>query len=278
LLLGNPFPVILMNFFYAIFLGLLQGATEFLPISSSGHLALVESFLGIEEGGLAFDVALHLGTLLGVIIYFRRDLTMMFIALVKPQVLGKDALKQKLLAFYICLGTLPAVLAGYLLKDAAETVFRAPILIAGTLAGAGLLLLLADKWGKHLRSLKNIGLADVSVIGLSQALALMPGVSRSGITMTAGLMMGFNRMSAARFSFLLSVPIILGAGIYNLPAIIRQGSEPGQLGFYLTGFLAAAASGYLVIAFLLRFVQSHSFAVFAYYRFVLAGLVLLAQI
>jgi undecaprenyl-diphosphatase len=267
-----------MNFFYAIFLGLLQGATEFLPISSSGHLALAESFLGIKEGSLAFDVALHLGTLLGVIIYFRRDFSVMFIAMVKPRVLGEEAIKQRLLALYICLGTIPAVVAGYLLKDAAETIFRAPILIAGTLAGAGLLLLLADKLGKHKRSMKHIGLADVAVIGLAQAFALIPGVSRSGITMTAALMMGWNRMSAARFSFLLSAPIILGAGIYNLPAIIRQGSEPGQSGFYLAGFVAAAVSGYLVIAFLLRFVQTHSFAVFAYYRFVLAALVLLTQV
>jgi undecaprenyl-diphosphatase len=266
-----------MNFFYAIFLGLLQGITEFLPISSSGHLALTESFFGIEEAGLAFDVALHLGTLFAVIIYFRRDFTKMFTALVRPQALGEQARSQRFLALYICLGTIPAVVAGYLLKDAAETVFRTPFLIAGTLAGAGLLLLLADKLGRHQRSMKNLGLADVAVIGLSQAVALMPGVSRSGITMTAGLMMGLNRMAAARFSFLLSAPVILGAGVYNLPAIIRQGSEPGKLGFYLAGFLAAAVSGYVVIAFLLRFVQSHSFAVFAYYRFVLAGLVLLIQ-
>jgi undecaprenyl-diphosphatase len=267
-----------MNFFYAIFLGLLQGITEFLPISSSGHLALVESFLGIEEAGLAFDVALHLGTLCAVIIYFRRDFKMMFTALVRPQVLGEEARSSRILALYICLGTIPAVVAGYLLKDAAETVFRTPFLIAGTLAGAGLLLLLADKLGKHQRAMKTLGLADVAVIGLSQALALVPGVSRSGITMTAGLMMGLNRMSAARFSFLLSAPVILGAGVYNLPAIIRQGSEPGNQGFYLAGFMAAAVSGYMVIAFLLRFVQSHSFAVFAYYRFALAGLVLLAQL
>jgi len=267
-----------MNFFYAIFLGLLQGATEFLPISSSGHLALVEFFLGIEEAGLAFDVALHLGTLLGVVIYFRHDFTMMFTALVRPKILAEEARTQRLLALYICFGTIPAVVAGYILKDAAETVFRAPALIAGSLVAGGLLLLLADKLGKHQRSMKSLGFVDVAVIGLFQALALVPGVSRSGITMTAGLMRGLNRMSAARFSFLLSAPIILGAGVYNLPAIIRQGSEPGQLGFYLAGFIAAAFSGYLVIAFLLRFVQTHSFAVFAYYRFVLAGLVLLILI
>jgi len=267
-----------MNFLHAIFLGLLQGVTEFLPISSSGHLVLVEFYLGIEEAGLAFDVALHLGTLLGVIIYFRRDFIMMLTALVLPRKLGAEAGSQRLLALYICLGTIPAAVAGYFLKDTAATVFRSPLLIAGSLAGAGALLLLADKIGKHIRGMKSIGMADVIVIGLSQALALMPGVSRSGITMTAGLVRGMNRMSAARFSFLLSVPIIFGAGVYNLPAIIRQGSEPGQQGFYLAGFFAAAVSGYLVISFLLRFIQSHSFAVFAYYRFVLAGLVLLTQV
>ena len=267
-----------MNFFYAIFLGLLQGVTEFLPISSSAHLALVEFFLGIEEAGLTFDVALHLGTLLGVIIYFRRDFYMILSALVNPRMLGEEARSQRLLGLYICLGTIPAVIAGYFLKDAAETIFRSPFLIAASLAGGGLLLLVADKAGKLLRGMKTIGFVDVAFIGLFQAFAFMPGVSRSGITMTAGLMRGLNRMSAARFSFLLSVPVIFGAGVYNLPDIIRQGSEPGQLGFFLAGFVAAAVSGYLVIAFLLHFIQSHSFAVFAYYRFLLAGVVLLTQI
>ena len=267
-----------MNFMHAIFLGLLQGVTEFLPISSSGHLALVEHYFGIEGAGLAFDVALHLGTLLGVILYFRRDLMMMLTAIALPRKLGEESKGQRLLALYIGFGTMPALIAGYFLIDAAETVFRSPYLIAGFLAGAGVLLLLADNMGRHLRGIKSIGMTDVAVIGLSQAFALMPGVSRSGITMTAGLARGLNRMSAARFSFLLSVPIIFGAGLYNLPAIISQGGEPGQQGFYLAGFVAAALSGYFVIALLLRFVQSHSFTVFAYYRFVLAGLVLMIQI
>ncbi len=267
-----------MNLLYAALLGILQGITEFLPISSSGHLVLAESFLDVEQGGLAFDVALHLGTLLGVVIYFRRDFLQMFTALVNPRNQGEESREQRLLAFYICLGTLPAVIAGYLLKDAAETAFRAPVLIACTLAGAGLLLLLADRLGKHHRGMKTLALADAVFIGVAQAFALVPGVSRSGITMTGGLLRGLNRMAAARFSFLLSAPIILGAGIYNLPAIINQGSTPGQQGFYLAGFLAAAVSGYLVIAFLLRFVQTHSFAVFAYYRFALAALVLFVQL
>ena len=125
-----------MNFFHAIFLGLLQGVTEFLPISSSGHLALVQFFLGIEEAGLSFDVALHLGTLLGVLIYFRRDFLKMFTALVNPGLLGEEAGRQRLLFFYLCLGTIPAVIAGFFLKDAVETTFRSPFFIATTLAGA----------------------------------------------------------------------------------------------------------------------------------------------
>jgi len=267
-----------MNFPSAIFLGVLQGLTEFLPISSSGHLVLAEFFLGIKEAGLAFDVALHLGTLLGVCIYFRRDLYLMIIALLRPHVLGAEATRQHLLAFYICLGTIPAVIAGLLLKDAVETSLRSPAVIAGTLAGVGLLLLAADKMGKHLRDMASIGLMDAVLIGVFQVFALVPGVSRSGITMIAGLMRGLNRMAAARFSFLLSIPVIFGAGIYNLPDIIRQGSVPGQMGFYFSGFVAAAVSGYLVISFLLRFVQTHSFAVFAYYRLLLAGVVVLVLV
>lgn len=267
-----------MNYFSAIFLGILQGVTEFLPISSSGHLVLAEFYLGIREAGLAFDVFLHLGTLLGVLLYFRRDFFLMITALLNPHVLGEGAVPQRRLFYYICLGTVPAVVAGYFFKDTAETVFRSPYFVAATLAGAGLLLLAADRAGKHLRDMKSIGFFDAVLIGVFQAFALMPGVSRSGITMTAGLMLGLNRMSAARFSFLLSVPVIFGAGVYNMPDIIRHGSVPGQMGFYISGFAAAAVSGYLVIAFLLRFIQTHSFAVFAYYRLLLAGAVLLAQV
>ena len=267
-----------MNILYAIFLGLLQGATEFLPISSSAHLALAENYLGLEQAGLTFDVALHLGTLAGVLVYFRRDFIKMALAYLVPDKLGGEAGHQRLLAGYIVLGTLPAVIAGLLLEDAAENIFRAPVMIAATLAGAGLLLWVADRTGKLQRRFGDIRLVDALVIGLFQALAIMPGVSRSGITMTAGLFRGLNRMAAARFSFLLSGPVIFGAGIYKLPQIIQQGSAPGQFGFYLAGFIAAAVSGYLVIAFLLRFVQTHSFVVFVYYRLLLAALVLLGML
>ena len=267
-----------MIFPYAIFLGILQGLTEFLPISSSGHLVLMELFLGIKEAGLAFDVFLHMGTLVGVLVYFRRDFLLMITALLKPHLLGEEAGFQRRLAFYICLGSIPAAVAGLFLKHSVETVFRSPYIIACTLAGAGLLLLVADMAGKHLRDTKSVRWTDALFIGVFQVLALVPGVSRSGITMTAGLLMGLNRMSAARYSFLLSVPVIFGAGILNLPDILSHGIAAGQAGFYLSGFAAAAVSGYLVIAFLLRFVQTHSFAVFAYYRFLLAVVVLWTQI
>jgi undecaprenyl-diphosphatase len=264
-----------MNILYAIFLGLLQGATEFLPISSSAHLALAEFYLGVEQAGLTFDVALHLGTLAGVIIYFRKDFAKMVMAYLAPDRLGEEAGHHRRLVGYILLATVPAVIAGLLLEDAAESIFRAPVMISATLAGAGLLLWVADRTGKLQRGFDSIRIVDVLVIGLFQALAIMPGISRSGITMTAGLFRGLNRMAAARYSFLLSAPVIFGAGVYKLPQILQQGSMPGQFGFYFAGFLAAAVSGYLVIAFLLRFVQTHSFDVFVYYRFLLAALVLL---
>ena len=267
-----------MSIFYAIFLGLLQGVTEFLPVSSSAHLALAEFYLGVEQAGLTFDVALHLGTLAGVLIYFRNDFIKMGMAFLAPARLGGEAERQRQLVGYIILGTVPAVIAGLFLEDAAESIFRSPAMIAATLVGAGLLLWVADRTAKLQRKLDSLRLADALVVGLFQALAIMPGVSRSGITMTAGLFRGMNRMAAARFSFLLSAPIIMGAGVYKLPQIIQQGSAPGQFGFYLAGFLAAAVSGYLVIGFLLRYVQTHSFVIFVLYRFLLAALVLLGMI
>ena len=189
-----------MNIYYAILLGLLQGATEFLPISSSAHLALAEFYLGVEQAGLTFDVALHLGTLAGVLIYFRNDFIKMGMAFLAPDKLGEEAGHHRNLVFYIILGTVPAVIAGLLLEDAAESIFRSPVMIAATLAGAGLLLWVADRTGKLQRKLDSLRLADALIIGLFQALAIMPGVSRSGITMTAGLFRGLNRMAAARFS------------------------------------------------------------------------------
>lgn len=264
-----------MNVFNAILLGLLQGATEFLPISSSGHLVLAEYFLGLEDVGLSFDVALHLGTLLAILVYFRKDFLMMIRALLPVRHLDEEGVFYRKLALCIVVGTIPGALAGYLLNDLAETSFRNPLLVASTLAGVALLLLWAERVGRKRRDIKDISLLDAIVIGIAQALAIVPGVSRSGITMTAGLFGGFNRQAAARFSFMLSAPIIFGAGVYKVPEMISQGGKGGQLGFYLAGFLASAISGYLFIAWLLKFIRTRTFDVFAYYRLGLAATIYL---
>ena len=263
-----------MEYLPSILLGLLQGATEFLPISSSGHLVLAHSVFGVEEVGLAFDVALHLGSLVGLVIYFRSDFLQMAKTLVTRN-LDEEGRFSRSLFIYICVATIPAVLAGVVFGSEAETSWRSPLLVAFTLAGVGLLLLIADKKGACSRKFAALTFKDILLIGLAQALAIVPGVSRSGITIITGLFLGLERAAAARFSFLLSAPVILGAGIYNLPAIFQQGLAGGMFGYYLAGFIMAAVSGYCFIAFLLQYVRTRSLAVFAYYRFVLAALVLL---
>lgn len=264
-----------MNLLYAAFLGILQGATEFLPVSSSGHLALAEAFFHIEEAGLTFDIALHLGTLLAILAYFRNDFYGMGLALIGRDT-SADAKQRRRMSIYIALATIPAVAAGLLCGDAAETLLRGPATVAFSLSAAGFFLWLAEKKGDRQRSYGAITMKDAIIIGLAQALALIPGVSRSGSTMTAGLFLGLNRSASAQFSFLLSAPIIFGAGIYKIPKIINLGLDQSQMLFYLTGFLSSAVSGYLVIALLMRYVRTKSLTVFAYYRFCLSAIVVIA--
>ncbi len=262
-----------MTVFYAILMGILQGATEFLPISSSGHLALAHAFFGAEEAELAFDVALHLGTLLAILVYFREDFFLMGKSLVSYNDKSEDMSRMRSMVGYICLATIPGVLAGLFLGDFSEAHMRAPAIVATVLGLVGLLLLWGEKAGSHDRHFSSITMKDALIIGLAQAMAIMPGVSRSGITMTAGLFRGLNRQAVAKFSFLLSAPIIFGAGVYKLPEIVAQSSAGGNTVIYLSGFLSAALSGYLVIALLLRYIRTRSFEIFAYYRLVLAGIV-----
>ncbi len=265
----------MVDLMHAVFLGILQGATEFLPISSSGHLVVAQAFFHIENSSLTFDVALHMGTLLAVLFYFRIDLLQMAAALSRPGSSDSQDVAERHKVFLICVATVPAVLVGLLLEDLVETTLRDPALVAGTLVVFGVLLLLADKKSVRTRDFNSLGLKDAIIIGLAQAIAIIPGVSRSGITMTAGLFRDLDRQAVARFSFLMSVPIIGGAGAYNCLKIIRQGLNGDQLLFFLAGFLAAAISGYLFISFLMKFIQTRSFAVFAYYRFVLAGVIII---
>lgn len=265
-----------MNLIEAAIFGIIQGATEFLPVSSSGHLALAHYFLGAQESDLAFDVALHLGTLLAILAYFRDDFWQMGKAVLGLHKEPAETQRLRKMALFIAIATVPGALAGLLLGKAAENYFRHPAMVATALAGAGLLLLLADRAGKRTRNFEKITLTNALLIGLSQACAIIPGVSRSGSTITCGLAMGLTRQAAIRFSFLLSAPIIFGAGVHEIPKIVKNGMLDGQTILYATGFLAAAISGYLFISFIMQYIRARSFAFFAYYRFLLAALVLIA--
>jgi undecaprenyl-diphosphatase len=255
----------------ALLLGVVQGITEFLPISSSGHLALLEHYLHVTGGGLGFDILLHLGTLFALVVYFYRDWLNMFQAFISPTRYNRPERK---LLFFLIIATIPGALAGLLLEKKAETIFREPTRIAILLGAVGLLLILGEIMARHRRRLDAITLKDSLLIGFSQALAIMPGVSRSGITMTTGLFLGFTRRSAARFSFLMSTPIIAGAGLHHIPKWIHEPTGTLPLLPALIGFLAAVVSSYLTIRFLLRFLQNHTFIPFAIYRLLLAALIL----
>jgi undecaprenyl-diphosphatase len=261
-----------MDAIQTLMLALLQGLTEFLPISSSAHLILLPRLLGWPDQGLAFDVAVHVGTLAAVVTYFRHDIARLLLAWLQSFGRGPLSVDARL-AWFVLLGTLPAALAGLLLHDAIETWLRSPLVIASTTIGFGLLLWLADRRGSQQRSEAGLRLMDVVWIGLAQAVALIPGTSRSGITMTAGLALGLTRSAAARFSFLLSIPVIVLAGGYETLQLIRQ-AEPVEWGTLLLGTGVAAVSAYACIHFFLRLIERTGMLPFVVYRLLL-GCVLL---
>lgn len=249
----------------AIILGVVQGLGEFLPISSSAHLVLVPWFFGWNYAGLAFDVALHTGTLLAVVLYFWKDWLVLIVDGLRraPTVEGR-------LFWYVAVATVPGALFGYFLEEEAQTVFRQPFLIGVMLMAMGIFLYLADKKAPAQKGMDRVGLLDGIVIGISQALAILPGVSRAGITMTAGRLRGLRRETAARFSFLLSVPIIFGAGLVELGKL-----NPAAVDFsFFVGVGVSAAVGFLSIGFLLRFLTRHNFMLFVWYRLFLGAAVI----
>jgi undecaprenyl-diphosphatase len=264
-----------MSSLTALFLGIVQGITEFLPISSSGHLALLEHYLKVEGGGLTFDIILHMGSLLALLVYFSSDWQDMARALWRPTFKNRP---ERRLAICLAVATIPGALAGVILEKKAETLFRQPLRVAFLMAALGLLLILGEKLARHRRTLSSLGLREGFFIGLSQALAIMPGVSRSGITMTTGLLLGFNRETAARFSFLLATPIIAGSGFYKLLKSFFAAPPSISYSSAIWGFLAAVVSSYLAIRYLLQFLRNHTFIPFAVYRLVLAGLVVILEI
>ncbi len=257
-----------MTIWQAVVLGLVQGLGEFLPISSSAHLVLVPWIFGWPDPGLTFDVALHLGTLVAVVAFFWRD----WLNLIAGAFRGSRTVEGRLF-WYLVLASVPGAVFGFLMESKAETVFRNPALIAAMLIIMGAVLYLADHNGAKRINIEKIGLGRSLLIGLSQALAIIPGVSRSGITMTTGLFTGLTREGAARFSFLLSVPIILGAGLVKIPDLLAQ-PEMVNLAF-LTGMIISAVSGVASISFLLRYVRTKSYLPFVWYRFALGVLVLM---
>ncbi len=262
-----------MNIFQAIVLGMLQGLGEFLPISSTAHLILAPWFFGWSDPGLSFDVALHVGTLIAVVWFFWRDwmdifrgsLNLVFHAKYKIQ----DAKYNSNLLWLLVIASVPGAVFGFLLDDKAEKAFRNPLLIAFTLSVVGLVLFLVDKYATHRKEIGKISQRDAIWIGLSQAIAIIPGVSRSGATMTTGLFLGLSREQAARFSFLLSTPIIFGAAIVKVPHLLKAGIDAP----ILFGILASAITGYLAIKYMLRFIQKVGYAPFFWYRLVLAAVV-----
>lgn len=266
-----------MESLQAIILGIVQGLGEFLPISSTAHLILVPHFFGWKDPGLAFDVALHAGTLIAVLAYFWKDWIEIFELVFKNQ--SQNSICQpadkvqnygKNILWLLIMATIPGVLVGYFLEERAETIFRSPLIIAGTLFFAGLVLYLADKYLQHQKDLRQINWKNALIIGLSQAVAIIPGVSRSGATITAGLFLGLRRQSAARFSFLLSTPIILGATIFKLPELLQVGINwPIILGVFVS-----VLSGYLAIKYLLLLIEKVGYGIFFWYRTALALLII----
>ncbi len=248
-----------MTVFQALVLGIVQGLGEFLPISSSAHLVLVPWVMGWPYAGLTFDVALHIGSLISVVAFFWKDWLSLF-----GEALRRRRSHEASLFWYLVVATIPGAAVGYIFEEQAETVFRTPLLIAIMLIVMGIILYWVDRRSTERKSIKAISLADSLLIGLSQALAIIPGVSRSGVTMTAGRALGLTREAAARFSFLLSTPIIVGAGIFKLKDIAL-----GDITIaFITGVVSSAVVGFISIGFLLRYLSVRGFGVFAWYRFI----------
>ncbi|MBC7251314.1 MAG: undecaprenyl-diphosphatase UppP [Anaerolineae bacterium] len=263
-----------MNPLQAIILGLVQGATEFIPVSSSGHLVLVPWLLNWSKPGLVFDTTVHWGTLVAVVAVFWRDLWRLVLAWLRSLRSRSLDEEEARIAWWIVLGTVPGVVMGLLFEEPLEELFNTPIAVAVLLLVTAGILTLSEKMSRRNRALAEMTWVDALLIGTGQGVAIMPGISRSGATMSTGLWRGLKRETAARFSFLLSTPIILGAGILQLWDVVRAGDLSAQLPTLTLGFVAAALSGYLCIRFLLSYLQRHKLYVFAAYCAV-AGLVCL---
>ncbi|OUN01484.1 MAG: hypothetical protein BAA04_09980 [Firmicutes bacterium ZCTH02-B6] len=261
-----------MSAWQAIVLGVLQGLTEFLPVSSSGHLVIARHLLGISAEALTFDVFVHFGSLLAVALFFREEIMQMIAGVLGLRRPGADAGRR--LFWLLVIASIPVAAVGLLLRDAIERAFASVLVPALMLFVTGALLLFADRVGS-LRQNTRPGLVHAVAMGLGQACAVLPGLSRSGTTMSAGLLAGLTRHAAARFAFLMSIPAILGATALEVISLWRDGTGFGDVaGPVFLGTLASAVSSYLAIAMLLRFLQRGRLAPFAVYTWVIGALVL----
>ena len=262
-----------MTVFQALVLGILQGLSEFLPISSSAHLALAPWILHWRDPGLAFDVALHFGTLVAVLWYFRAEWVALLLAARDIVVRRRIETERERRVLFLILATIPGAIAGLAFEKQAESTFRDPRLVATALIVMGILLWAIDRFARRDRGLARMRWSDALLVGIAQMFAIIPGVSRSGSTITAGRALAFEREDAAVFSFLMSMPIIAAAAVLKLPEALR---EQGLSAPMIVGVLASALSGWLAIAVLLRVVTRHSYGVFAAYRIILGVAVLIA--
>jgi undecaprenyl-diphosphatase len=259
----------------AILLGVVQGLTEFLPVSSSGHLLLAQYFLGVDQErfGLAFDASIHTGTVVAVIWFFRRDLLRMLRAFLSS-LGGLDlAEPDQRMAYLVLAATVPAGVVGFLFEGFFATVVRSPWIVVGNLVFVGVLFIVAEATGRMNQRASKMTFLGALGIGLAQTAALVPGVSRSGATITMGLFLGLRREEAARFSFLMSVPITSAAAALSLAEVLHKGMDAHETWLFLAGSVSSAMVGYLAIRFLLNYLARHSLRVFAYYRFALAAVV-----
>jgi undecaprenyl-diphosphatase len=267
-----------MPIYQAVILAVVQGLTEFLPISSSAHLALAPWLFGWKDPGLTFDIALHLGTLAAVVVYFFRDWIQILANGFGIRLKGGDAELERnaKLLWLLVAGTIPVGIAGLAFGKEAETTWRNPIVIAAMLIGVGILMLIAERTARPYKRLDEVSPIDAGVVGLAQALAVIPGTSRSGITITAGLFRNIDRATSARFSFLLSTPAIAAAAAKSFYDLMKQGGiAPDMRVPFVVGIAVSAISGAIVIAFLLNYLRRHSLWFFVYYR-ILFGIIVIA--
>jgi undecaprenyl-diphosphatase len=256
----------------AAILGVVQGLTEFLPVSSSGHLILARAFFGWDPGrfGLAFDVACHVGTMLAVVAFFRADVARL-IAAAPGALTGRDGEWERLGRLIIA-GTIPIVIVGGLFADVIETRLRSPLVVVVTLTIGGIGLLVAERLGRKTREARALGYGEAVAIGVAQAAALAPGISRSGATITMAMLLDVERASAARFVFLMSLPAIVAAAAKEALDVVEVGMAGLPVTLLVVGLVTSAIVGYLTVKFFVRYLANHSLAVFAYYRFALAAI------